>query len=154
MDQPQTISFRERIRLNLIASMKQAGISQVQLAEKLGISKGTVNNWVRGNNSPDVDMVPRICAELGISILTLYSPLPFEQDNASPNKKSPSPEDSEPRDKYAANFMRCVALLTDDQKDFLLAVLEEYVERNRKSRSAAQEAVEGTVQKFEHHDQT
>lgn len=69
MEQNRTISLRERIRLNLVAAMENAGINQVQLAEKLNISKGTVNNWTRGNNSPDVDMVPKICEVLGISIL-------------------------------------------------------------------------------------
>ena len=52
-----SISLRERIRINLISAMSAANINQVQLAERLGIKKGTVNNWVRGNNSPDVDMV-------------------------------------------------------------------------------------------------
>ena len=58
--------------------MKTANINQVQLAELRGISKGTVNNWTRGNNSPDVDIVPKICDVLGISILDLYSPSEIE----------------------------------------------------------------------------
>ncbi len=69
------ISLRERIRLNLVAAMERAGINQVQLAKKLGISKGTVNNWIRGNNSPDVDIVPDVCSVLGISIIELFSSL-------------------------------------------------------------------------------
>ena len=69
------ISLRERIRLNLVAAMEKAGINQVQLAKKLGISKGTVNNWIRGNNSPDVDIVPDICSVLEISIIELFSSL-------------------------------------------------------------------------------
>ena len=73
MGEVHEISMRERIRLNLVSAMDQANISQVQLAEKLGISKGTVNNWARGNNSPDVEMVPKICKVLGISISDLYS---------------------------------------------------------------------------------
>lgn len=73
------ISLRERIRLNLISAMEKEGINQVQLADKLGISKGTVNNWARGNNSPDVDMVPNICKVLNISVLDLYSPTKFER---------------------------------------------------------------------------
>ena len=74
MNNESEISLRERIRLNLIDAMKNAGFNQVQLAENLSVSKGTVNNWIRGNNSPDVDMVPRICKVLGISILDLYRP--------------------------------------------------------------------------------
>ena len=56
MSELHEISLRERIRLNLVSSMEAANINQVQLADKLGISKGTVNNWARGNNSPDVVM--------------------------------------------------------------------------------------------------
>ena len=78
MGEMHEISLRERIRLNLLSAMERADINQVQLAEKLGISKGTVNNWARGNNSPDVDMVPKICKVLGISILDLYSPTRYE----------------------------------------------------------------------------
>lgn len=92
MEQNRTISLRERIRLNLVAAMENAGINQVQLAEKLNISKGTVNNWTRGNNSPDVDMVPKICEVLGISILALYSPTEFESpETANEIKKFPAP---------------------------------------------------------------
>lgn len=81
------ISLRERIRINLISAMEKAGINQVQLAEKLNISKGTVNNWIKGNNSPDVDMVPKICNALEISIISLYAP--FDDDfNDIPKKQS------------------------------------------------------------------
>lgn len=73
------ISLRESIRLNLIAAMEKANINQTQLADKLGISKGTINNWVRGNNSPDVDTVPKICKVLGVSVLDLYSPAKMGQ---------------------------------------------------------------------------
>lgn len=83
MDTQGEISLRERIRLNLVSAMKSAGINQVKLAEILGISKGTVNNWTRGNNSPDVDIVPRICDALGISILDLYSPAEIEAQTSA-----------------------------------------------------------------------
>lgn len=93
------VSLRERIRLNLLSAMECANINQVQLAEKLGISKGTVNNWARGNNSPDVDMVPKICDVLGISILDLYAPTEFEQPDSIPSEKnSPSADKPAPGD--------------------------------------------------------
>lgn len=94
MGELRGISLRERIRINLVSYMESANINQVQLAEKLGISKGTVNNWARGNNSPDVDMVPKICKVLGISILDLYSPTKFEvQETATQTRKAPSYSD-------------------------------------------------------------
>ena len=97
METGRAISLRERIRINLVTAMDNAGINQVQLADKLNISKGTVNNWTRGNNSPDVDMVPRICEVLGISILSLYSPTEFESPEGETIKKSPSDLSEEAR---------------------------------------------------------
>lgn len=93
MEELNEISLRERIRLNLVSYMESADINQVQLAEKLGISKGTVNNWARGNNSPDVDMVPKICKILGISIPDLYAPTRYEVHEIQNFKKSPSLSD-------------------------------------------------------------
>jgi len=83
------VSLRERIRLNLIYYLEKANMNQVQLAEKLEISKGTVNNWTKGNNSPDVDTVPKICKALGIPIIALYEERPW-QTNASISKDPPN----------------------------------------------------------------
>lgn len=102
MSELHEISLRERIRINLISAMDKAHINQVQLAEKLGISKGTVNNWSRGNNSPDVDMVPKICDVLGISVLDLYSPTQFEPPESI--KKSPSTTEAAPGEKTLELF--------------------------------------------------
>lgn len=109
------ISLRERIRINLVSAMEEAGLTQVQFAEKLGISKGTVNNWVRGNNSPDVDMVPKICNVLNIPVLFLYSPTKLEPIEKS--KKSPPcsgeamklAKDYDGMDRHGQEIVRLVA---------------------------------------------
>ncbi|MCI9119473.1 MAG: helix-turn-helix transcriptional regulator [Flavonifractor sp.] len=115
------ISLRERIRLNLVSFMGAADINQVQLAEKLGVSKGTVNNWVRGNNSPDVDMVPKICKVLDVSILDLYSPTKFEACKQTRGKEAPLY--SSEAMKLAADYdeldkhgQRVVRLVADEEK--------------------------------------
>nr|DAQ65513.1 MAG TPA: Repressor protein CI [Caudoviricetes sp.] len=119
METGRTISLRERIRINLVTAMENAGINQVQLADKLNISKGTVNNWTRGNNSPDVDMVPRICEVLGISVLSLYSPTEFESPEGETTKKSPS-ELSEEAQKIAKSYEK----LTDHGKGAVKLIME------------------------------
>lgn len=119
-----SISLRERIRINLISAMSAANINQVQLAERLGIKKGTVNNWVRGNNSPDVDMVPAICAVLGISIETLYAPTESEQINSQIKHKKSSPlTDQE------VKVMKKYRALDPYGKDTVDAVLENELKR-------------------------
>lgn len=131
MSESQKISLRERIRLNLNSAMEKAGINQVQLADKLGISKGTVNNWARGNNSPDVDMVPKICDVLGISIVEFYSPTNQEFfEKTPPSAEDSAPEgDPDPKILNALNEMLVsVGMiqdgedLTDRQAEVLMAV--------------------------------
>lgn len=126
MDELHEISLRERIRLNLISAMKKADINQVQLAEKLGISKGTVNNWARGNNSPDVDMVPKICDVLEISILDLFS-----SGSCIKNENSPSADESAPGEELQREVIRLSRKLSAEQRDLFLALLRLTAARNQ-----------------------
>lgn len=43
------------------------GISQVQLAEMLGIRNSRVSNWEQGINRPDADILADICRALEVS---------------------------------------------------------------------------------------
>lgn len=43
------------------------GLNQVQLADKLGITKQCVSNWENNNIQPSVDMVVKLCAFFGVS---------------------------------------------------------------------------------------
>lgn len=115
------ISLRERIRLNLLDGMKNAGLNQVQLAEKLGISKATVNNWTRGNNSPDVDMVPQICKALGIAILDLYSPRENEPIELHSEKRISSSNLSEEAQQVAQDYSQ----LDQPGKNVVRVVIQE-----------------------------
>lgn len=129
MEKLHEISLRERIRLNLVSAMEKANISQVQLAERLGISKGTVNNWVRGNNSPDVDMVPKICKVLSISVLDLYSPTKYE--TIAETENPPSTDESAPGGDLQQEIIHLAGKLSSEQKDFFLALLRLTAARNQ-----------------------
>ena len=119
MELKETVSLRERMRINLVSAMKKAGLTQVSLADRLDISKGTVNNWIRGNNSPDVDMVPRICKALGITISALYAPTylePVEDDCGTSLLSSEALEIAQKYDsldRYGKNLVR---LLVDEEQ--------------------------------------
>ncbi len=132
MEELTEISLRERMRLNLVFAMEKANINQVNLADKLGISKGTVNNWVRGNNSPDVDMVPKICKVLNISVLDLYSSARYEPID---NRKN-APPYSEEALKLATDYdgldghgKWVVRLVADEEKSRCKAEREEQMEQ-------------------------
>ena len=47
---------------------KDLGYTQLQLAEKLGMSDKSVSKWERGVCLPDVSVYETLCEELGISL--------------------------------------------------------------------------------------
>ena len=64
--------IRENVRFNLSRLIENT-ISQKDLAQKLGVSQSAVTNWIKGNNSPDIEMVAKICEVLNISVNELFS---------------------------------------------------------------------------------
>lgn len=54
-------------------SRKSKGITQEQLAEKLGVSKNAVSKWERGLNLPDVSIMQELCNNLEISLNELFA---------------------------------------------------------------------------------
>ena len=49
-------------------SIKLSPYNNAQVAERLGVSKGTVSNWVSGIRKPDIDMIIQICILLDVDI--------------------------------------------------------------------------------------
>ena len=60
--------FGTRLR----ALRRGSGISATELAKALGVSKSSVTNWETGISTPGHALVPRICAQLGVSPDDLY----------------------------------------------------------------------------------
>ena len=58
---------------NLKMLRKQAGMSQEQLAEKLGVSRQAVTKWETGAGIPDIENIMAISALFDISIDDLLS---------------------------------------------------------------------------------
>ena len=50
------------------ASRLRRGLSQPQLAALLSTSKNYVSNWEHGRARPDMNIIPQLCAALGIRI--------------------------------------------------------------------------------------
>lgn len=46
---------------------RQSGMNQVQLAERLGITKSAVNAWENGTNSPSLSYIIRLARIFGVS---------------------------------------------------------------------------------------
>lgn len=59
-----TIALGNRIRI----TREAAGISQVTLAERVGVASATVSRYESGNRNPDVATLRLIAAELGVTV--------------------------------------------------------------------------------------
>ena len=56
----------EQIRERLAEAIRQSGISQTELARKLGVSQPTVANYLRGKILPALDTFANLCIILDI----------------------------------------------------------------------------------------
>ena len=64
--------IRENVQKNLGYYLTLRGISQKKLAEMLHVSQSAVTNWIKGKNSPDIEIVADICNILDISVTQLF----------------------------------------------------------------------------------
>lgn len=60
---------------------KSKEYTQVELAEKLGVSNRTISSWENGNSLPDYSMFQDLCNELDISINELLSGEKLTEEN-------------------------------------------------------------------------
>ena len=53
-------AIRETMRLNIISKRKDLGLTQLELAERLGSKKTTIASWEQGLSSPDIDTIAQL----------------------------------------------------------------------------------------------
>ena len=82
--------LRGAIRASLEKHIAESGYSQKEIAEKLGVSKSSVTNWVKGKNSPDVELVIPICKLLNMSVREFYGETDIEMDQKAQNPPAPA----------------------------------------------------------------
>ena len=69
------------------AKEKDLGMTQKQLAEKLGMSDKSVSKWERGVCLPDVSVYSELCQILGISINEFLAGEDIVRENIDKNRK-------------------------------------------------------------------
>lgn len=65
--------FYDNIGKIILQKRKEAGMTQEQLAEKLGTSNRSISRWENGKTIPDISLFPFICQVLGISLTELLT---------------------------------------------------------------------------------
>ena len=64
------------IKENLIRYRKNAGLTQAQLANKLGYSDKTISKWEREEGVPDIYILKEIADLYGVTVNDLITPAP------------------------------------------------------------------------------
>lgn len=73
---------------------KKVGMSQLDLADALGVSRQAVSKWETGESNPDVTKLPQMAALFGVTTDYLLSDEPVEK-NAEPSE-APEPPQNPP----------------------------------------------------------
>ncbi len=64
---------------------EQQGLTQLQLADKLGVSDKTISKWETGKGLPDISLIESLATQLRVSIPELLSGEPIVNANRSAN---------------------------------------------------------------------
>ena len=56
---------------NIACARKKSGLTQNDLASRVGVSAQAVSKWERGNACPDIAILDEIANALGISLIEL-----------------------------------------------------------------------------------
>lgn len=64
--------IRQIIGENIRKICEMKGIKQIEIAEFMGISQGSVSNWMKGINSIDIENLARLCGFLGVTLNQVY----------------------------------------------------------------------------------
>ena len=67
----------------IAACRKRANLTQLQLADRLGITDKAVSKWERGITMPDTSIMLELCDILGISVNELLSGEKINMENSS-----------------------------------------------------------------------
>lgn len=66
-------NIREILKDNLNYYLKNSQLSQKEIADRLGISKGSITNWLVGSNSPSIETLAKLCQILGVKMSEMLS---------------------------------------------------------------------------------
>lgn len=81
-----------KLNEKIIYCRKKAGLSQLDLADKLGVSRQSVSKWETGESNPDVAKIPLLAKEFGVSADWLLSEdEPEEPQTAAASQADPTP---------------------------------------------------------------
>ena len=78
---------REVFARNLRITINKSHLNQSQIADRLGVSRGTVSDYTTGKAFPRPEKLKQLCEILGVSQYDLTTDFYQEEDRFVPNKE-------------------------------------------------------------------
>lgn len=66
-------NIRAVLQRNLNIYIKNSRLSQKEIAEKLGVSRAAITNWLNGSNSPNMELLANLCTILNVPMSKMLS---------------------------------------------------------------------------------
>lgn len=125
-------NIKKAIAYNIRRTRRAAGISQKELAAKLGVAPSAVSNWENGQNSIDTDRLFVMCEILGVTIHDMYL-VPPGTSPPEEEKKEKTPDiNVEGLSPAKLQLIQAVQSLPDEQAASLLQLLEAFLANDSK----------------------
>lgn len=107
-------SRRAVLRQRLASARRSEGLTQGQLAARVGVTRQAVGNWEAGRSAPREEHLPALEAALALPARTLSDILALNPPAAARDDPMDYPE-----------FVERLPRLTDQQKRYLIALYHE-----------------------------
>lgn len=65
-------TIRKNIQANISKYRKKSGLSQAELAQKIGVKNSTVSSLERGANAPDIETLFSICKLFNVTVADMF----------------------------------------------------------------------------------
>ena len=78
----------DKIGKFIALNRKNNGLTQEQLAEKLGVTNKTISRWETGKYMPDLSLLKPLSEELGVTLNELLSGEKIEKEKIEENTKN------------------------------------------------------------------
>jgi transcriptional regulator with XRE-family HTH domain len=105
--------------MRLSSLRKEDSMTQLELANSIGVKKSTIGMWENGKREPDFEMLETIADFFNVPISTFFPP-----DSSGPENKKTVTIDSDGLDELDMKFVQMIKQLSDQEKQMLVAQME------------------------------
>ncbi len=102
------IQTETNLPANLALLRKKSGLTQVELAERLGVSRQAISKWEVGTAVPSIESLVSLSALYGVTVDSLLKGCPEDSGESAPQAQTPNPQEGCTKGKIRWLIPACV----------------------------------------------